>query len=393
MKSDLAHIKATSWWRLKRHFTESFSGELLSSPRSEDVAMVDRWRDRRRRNAYRYISSLFVLILLPFVIHNFYILAMLPAVGTLALLVLMLLNVVFLSFDREAVISPFAVLLFSIALVMLALYKGQAFALFLLYPLMAALPVLLKTRWAMALGIIGGTIAAPLVLMQHDYLTAFVIAASLGLSWLVSAWLVFAVTEQARRLREMAITDPLTGAYNRRYMELQAGKYLESWNRYQRPVSLLLLDIDHFKSINDRFGHSVGDEAIQGLVNLVRKRMRKVDILCRFGGEEFVLLLSESDGAQAAEVASEMCRAVECANILPEGKLTVSIGVCDVAAAQDSEHWLKLADEAMYLAKLNGRNRVELAAQEAAPVVTSVASDKGIPELRLPFVQPATNLT
>jgi diguanylate cyclase (GGDEF)-like protein len=393
MNSDLAQKNATSWWRLKRHFTESFSGELLSSPRIDDVEIVDRWRDRRRRNAYRYISSLFVLILLPFVIHNFYISAMLPAAGTLVLLVLMLLNVLFLSVDREAVLSPFAVLLSSIALVMLALYQGQTFALFLLYPLMAALPVLLKTRWALTLGIVGGTMAAPLVLMQYEYLAAFVIAASLGLSWLVTAWLVFAVTEQSRRLREMAITDPLTGAYNRRYMELQASKSLESWGRYQRPVSLLLLDIDHFKWINDRFGHSVGDEAIQSLVNLVRKRMRKVDILCRFGGEEFVLLLSESDGDQAVDVANELCRAVESANILPEGKMTVSIGVCDVAAAHDSEHWLKLADAAMYLAKLNGRNRAELAVEEVVPDVPSVAGDKGFARLRAPFAQPATNMT
>jgi diguanylate cyclase (GGDEF)-like protein len=393
MNSELAHKKATSWWRLKQHFTESFSGDLLSSPRTEDVGIGDRWRDHRRRHAYRYISTLFVLILLPLVIHNFYVSEMLPAAGTLVLLLLMLLNVILLSVDREAVLSPFVVLLFSIALVMLALYKGQDFALFLLYPLIGALPVLLRMRWALTLGILSGIMAAPLVLMQYEYLAAFVVAVSLGLSWLVSAWLVFAVTEQSRRLREMAITDPLTGAYNRRYMELQASKCLESWDRYRRPVSLLLLDIDHFKKINDRFGHAVGDEAIQSLVDLVKKRMRKVDILCRFGGEEFVLLLSESDGEQAMAVANEMCRAVERADILPEGKLTVSIGVCDVAAANDSEHWLKFADAAMYLAKLNGRNRVELAAPEAVPVAPSVASERDYPAVRVPFAQPAINMT
>jgi len=159
----------------------------------------------------------------------------------------------------------------------------------------------------------------------------------------------------------MAITDPLTGACNRRYLELQAGKCLETWSRHQRQFSLLLLDIDHFKWINDRFGHAVGDRAIQSLVKLIDQRMRKVDVLCRYGGEEFVLLLSETDGVKAMTVANEIREAVECADILPQGNLTVSIGVCDVTLAQNPEHWLKMADVAMYLAKLNGRNRVELA--------------------------------
>jgi diguanylate cyclase (GGDEF)-like protein len=265
---------------------------------------------------------------------------------------------------------------------MLGLYQGQIFALFLLYPLLAALPVLLKPRRSLVLAVLSGVVVVPLLLVKYVHLPAAVIGISLGLNWLVSAWLVFAVTEQSRRLREMAITDPLTGAYNRRYLELQASKCLESWDRYRRPVSLLLLDIDNFKWINDKFGHAVGDEAIQCLVNLVKKRMRKVDILCRFGGEEFVLLLSESNGKQAMAVANEMRRAVECADILPEGNLTVSIGVCDVAAANDSEHWLKYADAAMYLAKFNGRNRVELAEPGAVSIGTGAPREKQHPEKR-----------
>ena len=165
----------------------------------------------------------------------------------------------------------------------------------------------------------------------------------------------------------MAITDPLTGAYNRRYLEQRAAKSLEDWARYERHESLLLIDIDYFKRINDKFGHSVGDRALQELVRMIRQRVRAADTLCRFGGEEFVLLLSEANAAVAERVANKLRREVERARILPEGSITLSIGICDVSCATSVEHWFKLADAALYLAKSNGRNRVEVATTE--PVV------------------------
>jgi diguanylate cyclase (GGDEF)-like protein len=231
----------------------------------------------------------------------------------------------------------------------------------LLFPLLVALPVLLKTRWAVFLGVLSGLLVAPVVLTQYDRTTVAAIGISMGLTWLVSAWLVFAMTAQSRRLRDMAITDSLTGAFNRRYLELQAVKAVEDWERYQRPVSLLLLDMDHFKRVNDKFGHAVGDAALQSLVNLIQQRIRKVDTLCRFGGEEFMLLLSATTAPKARYVAEELRQAVEREKILPEGSMTVSVGVCDVTQVQDMEHWFKLADAALYQAKRNGRNRVEVA--------------------------------
>ena len=110
--------------------------------------------------------------------------------------------------------------------------------------------------------------------------------------------------------------------------------------------------------------------------------MRKVDILCRFGGEEFVLLLSVTNGEQALAIADEMRLAVERADILPDGKLTVSIGVCDVAVARNQEYWFKVADAAMYLAKRNGRNRVELAIPGPERMKPSAPKEVGIANWR-----------
>jgi len=361
MVSQLIIKNVPIWLRLKRHFTESFSGELLYRRRFYDVERVDKLLEKRRRSAYRYILLLLAVILVPIVAHNLYLAEFVPAAGALSLLGILMVNILLLSMNREAFLSPPLVLVLSISLVMLSIYYGQNYSLYLLFPLLVAIPVLLKTRWAVLLGVLTGLVVSPLVFTQYEGTTALVIGVSMGLTWLVSAWLVFAVTEQSRRLKDMAITDALTGAYNRRYLELQAEKSLETWHRYRRPASLLLVDIDFFKRINDKFGHAVGDTALKSLVKLISSQIRSVDTLCRFGGEEFVLLLSETGIADGERVGNKLRMAVEAEKILPRGSMTISVGVADVGTAEDLDHWLNLADAALYLAKKNGRNRVELA--------------------------------
>jgi len=368
MDSHLTIANESSWLRLKQHFSESFSGELIYRRRAYDVARVDELLDKRRRNAYRYILLLLAVILLPIEAHNLYVGEVVPAAGGMLLLGILMANILLLSMNREAFLSPPLVLVLSISLLLLSIYYGQCYSLYLLYPLLVALPVLLKTRWAVLLGVLSGLLVAPLVLTQYDATTALVIGLSLGLTWLVSAWLVYAVTEQSRRLKDMAITDPLTGAYNRRYLELQAEKALELWRRYERPASLLLVDIDYFKRVNDKYGHAVGDTAIKGLVDVISQRIRRVDTLCRFGGEEFVLLLSETGLEDAEKVANKLRAAVEGESILPESSMTVSVGVAGLTGVDDLDHWLNLADTAMYLAKKNGRNRVEVAEPAQLPL-------------------------
>lgn len=379
MGSHLTITSESGWSRLKRHFSESFSGELVYRRRAHDMERVDEQRVKRQRNAYRYILLLLAVILVPIDAHNLYLGELVPAVGGLLLLGILMINILLLSMNREAFLTPPLVLLLSISLVMLSVYYGQNYNLYLLYPLLVALPILLKTRWAVLLGVLSGLVAAPLVFTQYDHTTAMVIGASMGLTWLVSAWLVYAVTEQSRRLKDMAITDPLTGAYNRRYLELQLEQVLETWTRYQRPASVLLIDIDHFKRINDKFGHGVGDSAIKNLVEVISRNIRNVDTLCRYGGEEFVVLLAETPLSKARPVAEKLRAAVENTRVVPEVGMTISVGVCDVSVADGVDHWLNLADAALYLAKRNGRNRVELA--ESA-IELAVPLDKTIPDWR-----------
>ncbi len=361
MDSTALPPKRSPWRRLKQHFSEAFSEQFRYVGQSPDPAHADRQATRRQRDAYRYILLLLALVLVPVDIHNLYSRQLLPAIAGLLLLGIIGGDIRRLGSDRRPLLSPLLVMLLSIALILFSVFLGQDYSLYWLYPLLVALPVILPLQQALGLGVLAGLVAMALVFARFEPGAAIVLSCSMLFTWVVSAWLVFAVTEQSRRLRSMAVTDPLTGAYNRRYLEEQARHALNTWDRYRQPAVLLMLDIDHFKRINDHFGHTGGDDALKGLVKLISGRLRRVDIFCRFGGEEFVVLLPGTTPESALILARDLRSRVESANILPEGRMTISIGLADAASAHSLDHWLNLADTALYLAKRGGRNRVEIA--------------------------------
>ena len=161
-----------------------------------------------------------------------------------------------------------------------------------------------------------------------------------------------------RRLLDQTILDPLTGVFNRRHMERCLGDAIERQKRDSAPASLLLIDVDHFKRINDRFGHAQGDGVLKGIASLIGKRSRKLDLLFRIGGEEFMLLLPGTQEADAAAVAEELRASVSEAGLLDGRRVTVSIGVSELQPGESLDSWMKHADDAMYAAKEAGRNRV-----------------------------------
>ena len=361
MQSRGSTIKKSPWQKLQLHFKEAFS-EQFEYQRNDGEKGGDGHVARKRgRAAYRYILLLLACVLVPMLVHNAYTGQLLLTITCAVLLVVLVTNILLLGGNRRAFLSPTPLLVLGIMLILLAVSQGQNYAIYWLYPLLAGLPVLLRSRRSLVVGLLSGMLALPLLFTHFDLSSAFVISFSMIVTWLVSAWLVFAVTEQSRRLKDMAVTDPLTGAYNRRYLEEQADQAMESWQRYRHSSTMLLIDVDFFKRINDKYGHGVGDTAIKRLVEVIFGRIRAVDTLCRFGGEEFVVLLQETGIDGAIRVGEELRSLVEREKILPEGSMTISIGVCEVIAADNVDHWFKLADTALYLAKRNGRNRVEAA--------------------------------
>ncbi len=163
---------------------------------------------------------------------------------------------------------------------------------------------------------------------------------------------------------EMAITDALTSLHNRRYMESHLGTLVDEAAARGKPLSLLILDIDYFKSINDNFGHDAGDDVLREFATRVRKSIRGIDLACRYGGEEFVVVMPETDVAVAQVVAERIRRRIA-AEPFPIQKgagtidVTISIGIAALTAANDTaDTILKRADQALYRAKRDGRNRV-----------------------------------
>ena len=167
---------------------------------------------------------------------------------------------------------------------------------------------------------------------------------------------------------EMAITDGLTGLHNRRYLERHLSTLVGQAVARGRPLSVMVLDIDHFKAINDTHGHAAGDEVLREFSRRVRKAVRGIDLACRLGGEEFVLAMPDTDAALAFLVGERIRQKIAGEPfVLGDGKseavVTVSIGVSSLTSPQDTpQALLKRADEALYTAKREGRNRVAAAA-------------------------------
>lgn len=164
------------------------------------------------------------------------------------------------------------------------------------------------------------------------------------------------------KLYQQATRDPLTGLSNRNYFRNELRKFISLSIRYSRALTIIMLDIDFFKKINDTYGHDVGDSVLKGVAEVLMKHVRTHDVAARFGGEEFVMLLPETNLGGAVVVAERVRVAVENYNFEPAGcrhGVTISMGVAEyVGDSPDGEDVIKRADEALYRAKTSGRNRV-----------------------------------
>lgn len=179
--------------------------------------------------------------------------------------------------------------------------------------------------------------------------------------------------EVVSRLREAAATDPLTRLPNRRAFEEALEKAASHAARRGEPLSLLLVDVDRFKRINDEFGHPAGDQVLAGVAGVLRRACRKVDTPARYGGEEFAVVLPWADARVARMVGERIRRAVEAAD-WPNLAVTVSLGAHTAYEAADADGLVREADRALYASKRGGRNRFTHALEVATPHATSSPS-------------------
>ena len=170
--------------------------------------------------------------------------------------------------------------------------------------------------------------------------------------------------DNVQKSAEMAITDALTGLFNRRYMEMHLATLVEQAASRGKPIAVLVVDIDYFKAVNDSYGHDAGDDVLREFALRIRKAIRNIDLACRYGGEEFVIVMPETDVAVATIVAERLRRRIATEPFTIEQgarnlNVTISIGIAALAEVTDNAAaMLKRADTALYRAKRDGRNRV-----------------------------------
>ncbi len=165
--------------------------------------------------------------------------------------------------------------------------------------------------------------------------------------------------EKTEELEYLANTDPLTGLLNRRKFTEILDYEFQRFNRYNKPFSLINIDIDYFKKINDNHGHDVGDMIIKHFSQLISSNIRKSDSVARWGGEEFLVLLIETEESEAVRVSENLRKLLLNTQISPVGVVTASFGVTQVQKSDTHDDLLKRSDKILYIAKDNGRNRIE----------------------------------
>jgi diguanylate cyclase (GGDEF)-like protein len=186
--------------------------------------------------------------------------------------------------------------------------------------------------------------------------TAILVLAAFG-------FLLWRIISVERTLFRLSTSDPLTGALNRRHFMALMGREQKRAERYGARYSLLMLDIDHFKRINDTYGHQIGDQAIKRMAETAMGHLRPTDMLCRYGGEEFIIALTHTEEAGARIAAERIREAVGRIAIAVEHetvRFTVSIGVSTFVPRLGLEGLIECADQALYAAKTGGRNQVRI---------------------------------
>ncbi len=190
-----------------------------------------------------------------------------------------------------------------------------------------------------------------------------------GFFYLFVSRLLGRISQAQQQLVELATIDDLTRLYNRRYFFERFNQEVERAKRYRRPLSCIILDIDHFKNVNDTFGHLAGDQVLRDLGQILRKNCRQSDLAGRYGGEELIILLPETESSGARIIADRIREMIEEHQTVGHRgesiRVTVSLGVASLSALElagldKNDRIIQYADDALLLAKKGGRNRVKL---------------------------------
>jgi diguanylate cyclase (GGDEF)-like protein len=260
-------------------------------------------------------------------------------------------------------IPKIALSLLSSIIATASVYFNGMESIYWVYPAIAAIFYLLTAKVALGSSLILVVCLLPKLFLEADVLVSLSIAATLFMCSFFGFFFSNSIETQHRLLEDLATKDSLTGVGNRRAMDEVLASTVRSQARVPSKVSLILLDLDYFKAINDEFGHMKGDQILIEFAKLISERIRQTDAFFRFGGEEFVIVPLPMDLASATLLAEKLRVLTENTPIVDSRVLTMSLGVAEYIAGETPEKWLHRADQALYLAKKYGRNCVKAASE------------------------------
>ena len=313
-----------------------------------------------------------VPFLFPFIILNIY--QDKPDVAVLAalLLIIAVLNSVMILKTKREIIPYSGVFIIKLSILLYLIPTIGPQGLFWCYPVMLAVYFCDRRFNARVMSVIALLTLIPTAYYFLEVGIVLRFGVTLFLLCMFSDLLVGVIFNLQTRMADLIIRDPLTNAYNRRHMSTCLKNAIEECKRGFGAVSLVMLDIDYFKKVNDTHGHDAGDRVLNFLVNLLHRRQRKTDYVFRTGGEEFVILLRHTNQEQAATMAENLRENVETTpTVSAGGSITVSLGVAEYRDNEDIDSWLKRVDENLYKAKQLGRNRVYPSIQDTELLNTS----------------------
>ncbi|MEN7343364.1 MAG: GGDEF domain-containing protein [Pseudomonadota bacterium] len=230
--------------------------------------------------------------------------------------------------------------------------------LFWIYPAVVIAYYLMRPFEAFVVNLVAISVVTPMIIQALPVLSLTTVYATLAVTIAFSYAFSYLTDQQRRQVQELAIRDPLTGAGNRRALRERLAEIVDMHQRHPQNVSIMLLDLDHFKRINDDFGHAIGDDTLIGVVALLKQRLRITDRMFRFGGEEFVIVAENATAAFATALAEELRALVAKTPLIDQRQVTLSIGIAQLHQGETTDDWLKRADLALYHAKDAGRNAV-----------------------------------
>lgn len=312
------------------------------------------------KKTLRFIILVSSIVIFPLAIKNFYLGYNLLTFSLLSFIAASFLYSQALHRGAPPTINSKVVVSLLVFSLFLTIYHLGTDTIYWIYPVSTSLIFILKLKEAIVFNVVILIFVTGFCFLDMETAAALRVSASFALTIMISSLILVHINKLQQRIVYESIRDPLTGAFNRRQLQVNLESCLAQMKRNNQHSALLILDIDHFKNINDSYGHDVGDEVIKKVVNLIDENTRELDLLFRIGGEEFILLMQDTYADAALIVADKLRNQIKQKSIIENHQVTVSIGMCLSQVGDTKDQWIKCADMALFDAKRSGRDRVKL---------------------------------